>query len=189
MEEEVAPRRIEGSVGRVERDIRGDDSSSEKSAAAERVRAEGVRYAMAVFEESQRLLGSLGQAEDGATVEGLPTTLENILVDDGRSIREVELSISARKRAFDIYCQELTPAERARVEARITAPLDTATSAEEKAECVVCQDRGVERAVVPCGHHCLCDECARILTTGGAGLCPLCRGNVQSTLKIFSFCR
>jgi hypothetical protein len=71
--------------------------------------------------------------------------------------------------------------------------------------CVVCHDQPVTRAVIPCGHLCLCNSCCTTLVKqGGSGVantgtatttttttstpqCPVCRGMLLSTLKIF-FC-
>jgi len=57
------------------------------------------------------------------------------------------------------------------------------------AECIVCQCRAAVRAIVPCGHLCLCDACTPQLVehSGAAAVphCPLCRGPTLSTLKIY----
>ena len=74
--------------------------------------------------------------------------------------------------------------------------------------CVACQSQPAVRAILPCGHVCLCDACTVVLlqlptnndnnttTTsssstgdntkknGGLQQCPLCRGPLLSTLKI-----
>lgn len=46
-------------------------------------------------------------------------------------------------------------------------------------ECVVCMDASTEVVIVPCGHFCLCKECADILVESKFPKCPLCRGDLQ----------
>lgn len=129
-------------------------------------------------ERAARLL-----AEQTAATAGLVSEL----MEEAQCIQEAEEHLSHRKRALKHSCLSLPPAQRVRVETRAktqTIPAERPPAAE--VECVVCQDRVAERAVVPCGHHCLCDKCAVQLMSKGGGKCPLCRGIVQSTLKIFS---
>lgn len=50
--------------------------------------------------------------------------------------------------------------------------------------CVVCFHGASDYAIVPCGHKCLCEQCSTKFK-GAAALCPVCRGSVQMTMKIF----
>jgi Zinc finger, C3HC4 type (RING finger) len=54
-------------------------------------------------------------------------------------------------------------------------------------ECVVCRTQAAERAIIPCGHLCLCDGCTHALVASSSTLqyCPLCRGSLLSTLRIY----
>ena len=54
--------------------------------------------------------------------------------------------------------------------------------------CVICQDNVSIMAVIPCGHLCLCNECSEVCMGGqnGQRTCPICRGNMQSVLRIYS---
>jgi hypothetical protein len=54
-------------------------------------------------------------------------------------------------------------------------------------DCVVCHTQPAERAIIPCGHLCLCDGCSRTLVGSSSTLwyCPLCRGSLLSTLRIY----
>lgn len=45
-------------------------------------------------------------------------------------------------------------------------------------ECIVCMDADYEVVIVPCGHYCLCKDCAFILQ-GTTGICPICRGDIN----------
>ena len=57
-------------------------------------------------------------------------------------------------------------------------------AATEKRVCIVCDDNAAELAIVPCGHVCLCAECCDTLLVVSPA-CPMCRGAIQSTLKVF----
>lgn len=44
----------------------------------------------------------------------------------------------------------------------------------DNAECIICMDKEYEVVFVPCGHYCLCEDCANQLL-GTTNKCPLCR--------------
>ena len=46
--------------------------------------------------------------------------------------------------------------------------------------CVVCMDRKVHYAILPCGHICACHECLIRITK-----CPLCNSDITGLLKVF----
>ena len=51
------------------------------------------------------------------------------------------------------------------------------------AECAICfkhMQRERQVALVPCGHVCMCKDCAELQKT-----CPLCRGAVQMFIKLY----
>lgn len=97
-------------------------------------------------------------------------------------IHTLEEEIDNLKRALEIDLACLPPDRRAHFAATLALAVDKPSRKEP--ECVVCRDRKVERAIIPCGHHCLCDQCAAAFAWNSQ--CPLCRGHVQSTLKIFN---
>ena len=53
-----------------------------------------------------------------------------------------------------------------------------------KKSCCVCLDHPATSAFVPCGHMCVCDAC--VLEMEVDGQCPICRGEIAMTLKIFT---
>jgi hypothetical protein len=55
----------------------------------------------------------------------------------------------------------------------------------EETMCVVCFDAPKEYAIVPCGHQCVCEECAEQLTKTRTPMCPVCRGPIRETMKVF----
>ena len=48
-------------------------------------------------------------------------------------------------------------------------------------ECVVCLEGDATHVLVPCGHHCLCAQCAKAQKQ-----CPLCRAPVTQTVRLYS---
>jgi len=59
--------------------------------------------------------------------------------------------------------------------------------------CVVCHNDRAVLAVIPCGHLCLCDDCTSTMTSSvvapqpaNVRSCPICRGPILSTLKVYS---
>jgi len=49
--------------------------------------------------------------------------------------------------------------------------------------CCVCLTNAVTYATTPCGHYCLCAECASSWRNGG--ICPWCQREVDGVLQIF----
>jgi len=126
------------------------------------------------------------EAEKQARVEKLEDILERKLLEEVETICELKEHLEKRKRILKDYIQELPELRCFIFEDNLSSHLDKGK--EGKAECFVCQNNDASRAVVPCGHHCLCDECAKqlALTTTMSWLCPLCCGVLTSTLKIFT---
>lgn len=58
----------------------------------------------------------------------------------------------------------------------VPIPEDT----EGSPECVVCMLHKIRRMIKPCNHACLCHGCAKKVE-----VCPICRGPVRETEKIF----
>jgi hypothetical protein len=55
----------------------------------------------------------------------------------------------------------------------------------EETMCVVCFDAPKDHIIVPCGHQCVCEACAEQLTNTRTPLCPVCRGPIRETMKVF----
>ena len=55
----------------------------------------------------------------------------------------------------------------------------------EETMCVVCFDAPKDHLVLPCKHLCVCEACAEQLTTTKTPMCPVCRGPIQQTMKVF----
>jgi hypothetical protein len=55
----------------------------------------------------------------------------------------------------------------------------------EEAMCAVSFDAPKEYIIVPCGHQCVCGACAEQLTKTRTPMCPVCRGPIRETMKVF----
>jgi hypothetical protein len=55
----------------------------------------------------------------------------------------------------------------------------------EETMCVVCFDAPKDHLIVPCGHQCVCARCAEQLTNTRTPTCPVCRGPIRETVKVF----
>ena len=51
--------------------------------------------------------------------------------------------------------------------------------------CVICLGNEPTHAIIPCGHRCLCSDCATSVSRKGGGKCPICRANIHTIFKIF----
>jgi hypothetical protein len=148
------------------------------------------------------------QAEREAVArQEMEACLEKQLLEEAQSISDLESLLNNRKRSLQQMIVTLPPERRPRLREILSDAAvsnsnseTTTTTIEENtnntphaavtrstvAGCVVCHDANAERAMVPCGHFCLCDDCSETLwTQDGAKLCPLCRVPIQRSLKIF----
>jgi len=67
-----------------------------------------------------------------------------------------------------------------RLKTHLQDALSAAQAQEKVSQCVVCLDAPASHALLPCGHRCVCAGCAETMST-----CPICRGGVQGSVRIF----
>jgi len=51
--------------------------------------------------------------------------------------------------------------------------------------CAVCLEGLADTAVVPCGHMCVCFTCMQSIQDSLDAQCPMCRGPITSTIRIY----
>jgi hypothetical protein len=56
---------------------------------------------------------------------------------------------------------------------------------DEEDQCVLCFDAPKDHIIIPCGHMCVCEACAKQLTQMKNPSCPICRTAIQQTTKVF----
>jgi hypothetical protein len=71
------------------------------------------------------------------------------------------------------------------VQARLGVPPAAPHLDAEETMCVVCFDAPKDYLVLPCKHLCVCGECAEQLTKTRTPMCPVCRGPIRETMKVF----
>ncbi|KAJ3656929.1 hypothetical protein Zmor_015974 [Zophobas morio] len=82
---------------------------------------------------------------------------------------------SGKKIEVTISGKNLAPSER-KVEKQVRGD----------SRCVICCDNLIEVALYPCGHMCLCADCAKKQWRGGGdGHCPLCRVGIKDVMKVY----
>jgi hypothetical protein len=64
---------------------------------------------------------------------------------------------------------------RQQVQAKLGSGSGTPQPDAEETMCVVCFDAPKEYAIVPCGHMCVCEACAELMTKTITPMCPVCR--------------
>jgi hypothetical protein len=52
-------------------------------------------------------------------------------------------------------------------------------------QCVLCFDAPRDHIIIPCGHVCVCEACAHLLTQTRRPSCPICRTAIRHTNKVF----
>jgi hypothetical protein len=55
----------------------------------------------------------------------------------------------------------------------------------EETMCVVCFDAPKDHLVLPCKHLRVCEACVEQLTKTRTPMCPVCRGPIRETMKVF----
>jgi hypothetical protein len=136
-----------------------------------------VRRASAVRERGERLANDQHEAliRDSHTkydLSDMDTKIAAVHVE-GQEFRELAAVLRSKKTAGAVVQSD----------AEVAVPRAGIAAAEERT-CVICDDNAAELAIVPCGHVCLCAECCDTLLVVGPS-CPMCRGVIQSTLKVF----
>lgn len=51
----------------------------------------------------------------------------------------------------------------------------------ESSVCLHCRSRPITHIIIPCGHHCICEECSNIVS-----ICPSCHNPKNQTQKVYS---
>ena len=68
---------------------------------------------------------------------------------------------------------------------RVVDRIDLRAGSVSGSECVVCMSSQINTVILPCGHACMCHECAGELMRDGDACCPLCRAKMTFVSRIF----
>jgi len=152
-------RRARAAAEKAEAD-RGAEAMQAARAAVDVVRA-AVRRRQAARAERER--------EEAAAAAAAVT--QRAREAEGRA-RRAEVA-EAQQRAWDLT-------KRQAAAAAASPPPQPPVPRQASAECVICLDAAATHATVPCGHICLCADCAENLKA-----CPLCRTPLVQTMRIY----
>lgn len=64
--------------------------------------------------------------------------------------------------------------------------LNNSKQNQQQRECLVCGDKEVTAALVPCGHNMFCLECANRICSSGDAACPICSETVIQAIRIIA---
>ncbi len=145
--------------------------------AAEREERVRIRRETLRAEREEREAAAAAQRNAATRISSLEATLEKRMVEEAKDIKDMEAMLRKKKRSFHESMQSMPPETRSRI---------TLDNDSNQNTCVVCHDEVSIMAVVPCGHLCLCNRCSEVCMSGQSSTCPICRGNMQSVLRIYS---
>ena len=95
-------------------------------------------------------------------------------------ISEIENQLQERKRCLEERAGKLSTAFLPRLKRKRDDESECLSNV-----CVICHSNQSTKAVIPCGHMCLCDNCADVMAADLVEKCPICRGPLQDTMRIF----
>lgn len=105
-----------------------------------------------------------------------------------------EASTAPAAKVAEPEAEATTAAAAAVPAASLSAATDSATASssdgaggaeDDAGMCVVCLEKPADSAVVPCGHMCGCHECLTGIKGSKDPVCPMCRGPMSSTIRIY----
>lgn len=125
-------------------------------------------------------------------------TMEDLLVEtlqeelgsvrkEQESIKDREERLKARIRSLQVTIQKL-PTESTKLLQQDLKEVHEGQCSLANAQCSVCHEHSATKAVIPCGHLCMCEECNKSITKldPSQRKCPLCRAQLLSTLRIYT---
>ena len=153
----------------------GDRSSEPLAALVAEAR---VMIEQARAEQAERARAAAEKAAAAAAVEVA------VAAERARVAAEAEVAEAVKRQLLEERLAALA-LEVQQVQAELGSGSGTSHSDAEETECVVCFDAPKDHIIVPCGHQCVCEACAELLTNTRTPMCPVCRGPIRETMKVF----
>ena len=109
------------------------------------------------------------------------------LKHEQEALHQQQERFHARWKASHKTLQRFAPSKRKEELADALAQVSKNNYSAANGPCVVCHDLPATLAVIPCGHLCLCDVCVETfdMVEEIQKQCPVCRGLLMSTVKIY----
>jgi hypothetical protein len=121
-------------------------------------------------------------AEEAAAVKAVKAVAEAAEAAERLQMEEDLAALTLRMQTDALRAQQM----QARLGSSVVPPAAPAPHPDaEETMCVVCFDAPKEYIIVPCGHLCVCEACAERLTKTRTPMCPVCRGPIRETMKVF----
>ena len=129
-------------------------------------------------EQAERARAAAEEAEAAAAVKAAAAAERARVAAEAEAVEAVKRQLlEERLAALALETQQ--------VQAELGSSSGTSHSDAEQTMCVVCFDAPKDHAIVPCGHICVCARCAEQLTKTRTPTCPVCRGTIRETMKVF----
>ena len=158
----------------VEAEKHGDRSEKLSALVAE---AKGM-IEQAKTEQAERARVAAEEAAAAAAVKAAAAAERARVVAEAEAVEAVKRQLlEERLAALALELQQ--------VQAELGSGSGTPQPGAEETMCVVCFDAPKDHAIVPCGHQCVCARCAEQLTKTRTPMCPVCRGPIRETMKVF----
>ena len=165
-----------------------EESERQARETAEREERERMEREAAEREEKERARReaereAAAQLSAATRISSLEAALEKRLTEEAADIKDTEEKLRNRKRSFQETLQSMS----SETQSRLSLGNDGRSDTNNRSTCVICHDEVAIMAVSPCGHVCLCNNCADVCMGGHTAQrkCPLCRGNMSSVLRIY----
>jgi len=133
---------------------------------------EAERVAAAAAEAAA---AAAARAAEQAAVEAERKQMEAEMAALARRMQEMQQRLgSVRQPTLPPFAPDASPSA--------SAPPD----APEETLCVVCADSLKDHIMIPCMHMCACRTCAQRLLQHEPARCPVCRGDIERTARVYS---
>lgn len=66
---------------------------------------------------------------------------------------------------------------------------ETSGNGRSEGTCVICLCSKADQFILPCGHMCMCADCAHVIKNNmynNNKECPLCKGQIESIFRVIS---
>jgi hypothetical protein len=116
-------------------------------------------------------------AEAAAAAAAAKAAAEAVEAAERQRLEEEVAALACSVRSDALRLQQM--------QAQLGSSVGPPEPAAEETLCVVCFDAPKDHIIIPCGHVCVCQACANLLTQREEPSCPICRTAILQTNKVF----